>query len=164
MKTLFLMRHAKSSWKDNSLDDFERPLNERGEKDAPMMGEILKKKKVEVEALFTSPALRALNTAKIIMRSFTLNEESFFINEEIYAAGVKELLQAIHNLPDKYSSVMMLGHNPGITTLQNLLSEKYIDNIPTAGVVKIALDIDQWKEVEAGAGKFEFFEYPKKYK
>ena len=164
MKTLFLMRHAKSSWKDNSLDDIERPLNARGEKDAPKMAEILKKKNVEVEAVFTSPALRAAETAKIIWRGLNLSEDKFVTKEEIYAAGVKELLQVVKNFPAKFNSIIMFGHNPGLTNLQNVLTEKYIDNIPTAGVVKIVFDINQWKEIEAGTGKLEFFEYPKKYK
>lgn len=156
------MRHAKSSWKNGDLIDFERPLNKRGEKDAPMMGGRLKNLDEKIDAIFTSPANRALTTAKIVGKILNIFDGSFFSDKNIYGAGVNDLLSAIKNFDDKFSSVILLGHNPGLTLLQNKLTSKYIDNIPTAGIVKIKIDVNFWKDVTTGSGKMEFFDYPKK--
>jgi phosphohistidine phosphatase len=162
MKTIYLVRHAKSSWKEAGLSDFERPLNKRGQHDAPFMAKLLAKKDEMPEVIVSSPALRALTTAKIFASEF--NSDTQIVEEEkIYEAGLGNLIKIINNLPETNKTVMIFGHNPGLTYLANYLGDKSIDNIPTCGIVKITFDINSWQDISDGSGKIVFFEYPKKY-
>ena len=163
-KTLYIARHAKSSWDDSSLSDFERPLKKRGEKDAPMIGKILYSKGVKPDLIISSPAKRAISTAYVLAREIKYPVEKIITNEDIYEASTSELLDIIEQLDDKLKSVMIIGHNPSFTRLANYLTEQYFDNIPTCGVVAIAFNISEWKTIEKNSGKVIFFEYPKKYK
>jgi phosphohistidine phosphatase len=162
MKTLYLVRHAKSSWKDSSLDDIERPLNKRGKRDAPFMGEVLKEKVAIPDVVFSSPAKRASKTAQIISELIGYQKKDILYAEEIYEASSRELVDFIKSLDNKYSSVMIFGHNPGFTMLNNFLSKKYIDNIPTCGIVALEFN-NSWKEIEKNSAKMLFFDYPKRY-
>lgn len=162
MKTIYLVRHAKSSWKEAGLSDFERPLNKRGQHDAPFMAKLLAKKDEMPEVIVSSPALRALTTAKIFASEF--NSDTQIVEEEkIYEAGLGNLIKIINNLQETFNTVMIFGHNPGLTYLANYLGDKSIDNIPTCGIVKITFDINSWQDISDGSGKIVFFEYPKKY-
>jgi phosphohistidine phosphatase len=151
MKTLYLVRHAKSSWKYPSLDDFERPLNKRGRKSAPFMGEILKKLKVTPNLVISSPANRAAMTARIIAAAINYPLENIVYSEAIYEFSEDALIHVINKIDDSVNSSMVVGHNPAI------------NGIPTCGVCCLDLDIPSWAKIGKNCGKISFFEYPKKH-
>ena len=163
MKTLYLIRHAKSSWKQPELSDFERPLNKRGKNDAPFMGKLLSDKGVNPSLIISSPAKRASVTAKIIASEINYPKEKIVFDENIYEAAGRGLLEIISGMEEKYNSVMLFGHNPGLTVLHNNLSDHFIDNIPTCGVVALEFKTS-WNEIRLNSAGFMFFEYPKKHK
>ena len=163
MKTLYLVRHAKSSWKHPELSDFERPLNKRGKNDATFMGKLLSDKGVNPGLVISSPAKRASTTAKIIASEINFPKEKIVLDENIYEATGRRLLEIISKTEEKYNSVMIFGHNPGLTVLNNNLSNKFIDNIPTCGVVALKFKT-KWNEIKLNSAGFIFFEYPKKHK
>lgn len=163
MKTLYLIRHAKSSWKDPDLRDFERPLNKRGKRDAPEMGQRLKKYKAVADVIISSPAKRAIKTAKIIAREVGFPVRKIVTKETVYLADVPTLVEVIRKISDKHHQVMLFGHNPGLTMLANfLVNGEPVENIPTCGIFCIEFEIDSWEKVEEGVGKTLFFDYPKK--
>lgn len=163
MKTLILVRHAKSSWENKSASDFDRLLNERGKRDAPFMADILKKKKAKIDLILTSPAIRALTTAKIFAKELDIAEKEIVADKNIYEAGRKDLLKILLKTNDSFESLMLFGHNPGLTYLSNYLCNFETDNIPTCGIVCMQLDFDSWKYLGNKSCALEFFEYPKKY-
>ena len=163
MKKLYLARHAKSSWKEQDLDDFERPLNKRGKRDAPFIGQKLKEKNILPDLIISSPARRAITTAKKLAEQMGYPEEKIVEDENIYEAGGGELLSIIQRVDDKHNSLMMVGHNPAFTSLHNYIADQYIDNIPTCSVAFIELNVESWKEVEPNTGTLVDFLYPKKY-
>ena len=162
MKRLYLVRHAKSSWKDHNLDDFDRPLNKRGQRDAPVMGQRLAVRNICPDLIVSSPAKRALTTAKIIAREIHYPEKGIVTNESMYEAGSSHLLQVIRELDDLLAQVMLFGHNPSFTILAEELSRKVFDNIPTCGIVCLDFETESWQGIEAGKGALKFFDYPKK--
>ena len=147
MKTLILVRHAKSSWKDLTLRDRDRPLNGRGKRDAPKMGNRLKKKEVRPQLLVSSPAERALATAKAIAERIGYPEERIVVKNKLYGAGVSEWLEVVKGLADDQQRVMLFGHNPGLTEVVNQLGTRSLANVPTCGVVAFDFDVDRWSEV-----------------
>lgn len=161
MKTLYVVRHAKSSWDDPLLDDFSRPLNDRGKKDAPRMGKRLKKKKVLPDLILVSPARRTLATAKKIAEVLDYAEEKIKTDSALYHASSKVLLSKIKRASDAADIIMIVGHNPGLTEFVNELMDQEFDNIPTCGIAACTLDVDSWKEVKMGMGKMIFYDYPK---
>ncbi len=160
-KTLYLVRHAKSSWKHTSLGDTERPLNKRGKHDAPMMGKILKERGEIPELLISSPAKRAASTAKFIAKEINYPEKKIILNNELYFADINNYLNLIEKFDDGIERIMLFTHNPGITYFVNYLSGSNIENIPTAGIARIDLSINSWKEIKTSQGKLNFFIYPK---
>lgn len=162
MKTLYLVRHAKSSWKNPELADFDRPLNKRGNRDAPFMGEVLSDKKVKPDFILSSPAKRAKKTAIEIAEKIGFPVKNISFDEEVYEASMNTLLALIKKLDERDKSVMIFGHNPGLTMLNNYLSDHYIDNIPTCGIVALQTD-KEWKEIGKNSFRFLFFEQPKMY-
>ncbi|MBK7105285.1 MAG: histidine phosphatase family protein [Ignavibacteriae bacterium] len=163
MKTLYLMRHSKSSWENRLLSDFDRPLNERGLRDAPFMGNLLAKIIKIPQQIFTSPALRAITTAEIVAQYLNFNLQKIVREEKIYHAVVSDLMRIIYSLSDEIESIMFFGHNPTFTQISNYLSDKFIENIPTSGFVQINFDLDTWKKIDGKSGEQILFEYPKKY-
>ena len=157
-KTLYLLRHAKSSWKDFSLSDFDRPLNKRGKRDAPFMSVKMKEKGIQPDSIISSPAKRAKKTAKIFSEVL---EVPLFLEEKLYAAEIDEMLWIMQKAFETQDEVMIVGHNPELTYLNDMLSDKEIFNIPTTGIVAITFEA---YPIEAHTGKQLFFEYPKKYK
>ena len=155
-KTLYIARHAKSSWDDASLSDFERPLNKRGKRDAPFMTNLLKDKSIKPDLILSSPAQRAKTTAKHYHEA--LGGELQY-DERIYEASLMSLIYLLQETFEKVDTLMIVGHNPGLTALNDRLSNKSIFNIPTAAVVGIVFE----EEIAAHKGKQLFFEYPKKY-
>lgn len=163
MKTLYLVRHAKSSWKYSNLDDFERPLNKRGRKSAPLMGTILKRLHVLPDLILSSPANRAAMTARIIAGKINYPLEKIHYSEIIYESNAKTLIDIVRHIDDVVTKAMLVGHNPGITELANDIGDKSISNIPTSGVFAAELDIPSWAKMTGRCGRLIFFEYPKKH-
>ena len=162
MKKLYIIRHAKSSWKDISLSDFDRPLNKRGRLNAPFMGERLKKQKVIPDIILSSSALRAKTTAKIIAKKVKYTKKIVF-NEDIYESTPSRLHKILTKIDDKNGTAFLIGHNPEL----NMLAENYVDfdeNIVTCGVVEIEFDCKNWIDIGAKNAKLISFDYPKKDK
>lgn len=164
MKTLYLVRHAKSSWKYPQLDDFERPLNKRGRKNAPFMGSILKELDVSPDLIVSSPANRAAMTARIIAAALDYPLEDICYSETMYEFGEKALIDVVKEIDDEVNQAMVVGHNPATNGLANYIGDQPIGNIPTCGVFCIELDIASWSNIKAHCGKAKFFEYPKKHR
>ena len=163
MKSLILVRHAKSSWDSPELSDKERPLNSRGKHDAPMMGKLLNKLGLKAELIISSPAKRARQTAKRIAKEIGYKEEDIQVDNNLYMAGIEDFYDVIGLVNDKVNTLFVFSHNYGITDFANYISNSDIDNIPTCGIVRIDLDIDSWSKIKNEKGKLVFFEYPKKY-
>jgi phosphohistidine phosphatase len=163
MKTLYLVRHAKSSWKYPNLDDFERPLNKRGCKNAPFMGRILKKLKVAPDLIMSSPANRAAMTARIIAAKINYPLEKIRYSEAIYEFSEDALIHVIKQIDDGVNKAMVVGHNPATNGVANYIADRPVSNIPTCGVFCVELDISSWTKISEHCGKLKFFEFPKKH-
>jgi len=162
MKKLVLLRHAKSSWDSAELADFERPLNERGKKDAPIMGQHLaQKRNLKLDLIITSPAKRALKTAKIIAKELNLPENKILKDSNIYGAGLSDMLSLIVRISNAVDTVMLVGHNPTFTSLAYYLTHNPVENIPTCGVFCVDFNVEKWKDIKEASGKLDFFDYPK---
>lgn len=163
MKRLYLIRHAKSSWKTPNLADFERPLNKRGKMDAPFMGKRLKKYNIRPDFMISSPAKRALKSAKVIAKEINFPIKKIVTSKSIYTGDMPDLLKLIQNFDDSFNHVVLFGHNPCLTMLANYLTNYQVENIPTCGIFGMEFNINSWKEVSEGKGIFIFFDYPKKH-
>jgi phosphohistidine phosphatase len=164
VKSLYLVRHAKSSWKDISLQDFDRPLNKRGFADAPFMAEVLKQKDVKLDAIICSPAMRTKTTAELIAPYLGFPMKNIVYHKQMYETSEKTLLKLLKEIPNTINNLMFVGHNPSLTALANLLADSYVYNIPTTGIYAIQFDCLAWDNIGNTKGEFMFFEYPKKYK
>jgi phosphohistidine phosphatase len=162
MKTLFLLRHAKSSWKDAELADVDRPLNKRGKRDAAEMARRLAARLDPPEVIVTSPAFRALATATVMAAGIGIAPSAIEVHGHLYDAGTDELMDAIRALSDDFSRVMLVGHNPGVTETVNLLAGASIENVPTCGVAVLGLDVRTWAEVRGESATLLEFDYPKR--
>ena len=160
MKTLFLVRHAKSSRDDPALPDKDRPLNDRGMRDAPRVGERLAKRGVTPDLILSSPAQRALTTAEIIAKKLDYKLKDIVVDERLYASTADGLLAVIHELGDKPKHVLLFGHNPELTELAHRLSGTITD-MPTCAVAEFALDIKSWSNVGKQAPAKVILHYPK---
>lgn len=164
MKYLYLVRHAKSSWDYPELPDFERPLNKRGKRNAPKMGIRLVSRGIKLDAVVSSPANRALTTAKTIADQLDFPIDKIIEDEAVYHATGSALISTIRCFSDEWKSVMLVGHNPVFTDLANYLKEadSYISNVPTCGVVAIEFAANRWQDITKNSGRLLFFDYPKK--
>ncbi len=163
MKSLYLVRHAKSSWKNPNLDDFERPLNKRGRKNAPFMGKVLKKLHVAPDLVIASPANRAATTARIIASAVNYSLVNIRYSETIYDFSENALIHVVQQIDDSVNKAMVVGHNPAINGLANYIGDQPVGNIPTCGVYCVELDISSWIKISEHCGKLKFFEFPKKH-
>jgi phosphohistidine phosphatase len=161
MKTLYIVRHAKSSWKDSALSDFDRPLNKRGKRDVPDMGARLKALNILPDILISSPANRALTAAKGIAEQIGYPFTRIVEEDGLYHASSRSIIQLIANTDNKRDSLMIFGHNPGFTYLINELSDFYLNNLPTTGICGIEFPIDSWKALLNQKGKKVFYDFPK---
>lgn len=161
MKRLYLIRHAKSDWSNEDLEDFDRPLNSRGKKNALLMGDKLYKKDIFPDLIISSPAYRARVTAKKIAKKIGYNDEIMY-NEYLYEAPLQTLLDIINFIEDEYDDVFLVGHNPGLNLLAFYLVG-FNENIPTCGVLEIEFECDCWREASKKNAKLLSFEYPKKF-
>ena len=160
MKKLLLMRHAKSSWKKKNLADIERPLSPRGEKDALAMGRLLRKKDLVPDLIIASPAVRARQTAQAVAEKSHYPKEVLFI-ETLYMAEAPEILGALASLPDEVNSVLLVGHNPGLEYILQVLTGK-IESLPTATIAYLSLPVSHWPEITGNIkGEFEKVWRPK---
>lgn len=164
MKRLYLIRHAKSSWNHPESDDRDRPLNKRGKRDAPFMGQRLKDHAVCPDLIMSSPAKRALKTAKLIADAIGYAKKAIVVDDALYLQGTRAILDAIQGVDDAHGSLMLFGHNPDFTELAELLTDYHVNNIPTCGIFCLDFNADSWQEAEEGKGLFTFFDYPKKHK
>lgn len=161
MKTLTLVRHGKSSW-EFDVSDRERPLKTRGLNDATLVAQQYLQSSSLPQRIFSSPANRALTTCQIFTKAFGLAEDFITIEENLYDFGGEGVINFIKNLPDHIQSVMIFGHNHAFTSICNIYGSKFIDNLPTSGLVKIKLAIDEWKHLKQG--KTELLIIPKELK
>jgi phosphohistidine phosphatase len=159
MRTLYLLRHAKSSWKDASLADFERPLKGRGRDAAEAMGRFLASKKISISVLISSPSVRTRETVDILLKHARLQVEPLF-DQRIYEASLATLVQVVSEIPGDKKTAMLVGHNPGMEELLAFLTHE-ARHMPTCALARISLDGVSWKEVGRGAGKLEWFVTPK---
>lgn len=161
MKDLILVRHAKSSWKDSLLGDRERPLNKRGKRDAPEMGARLAQRGDRPALIVSSPAVRALETARMIGRELGYARERILVEERIYGAGAADLLDVVRTVDESVAVLMLCGHNPGMTDLANRLGPRRILNLPTCGVLHLRFETDDWAGVGDAEGDEVLFDFPK---
>ena len=163
MKTLLLIRHAKSSWDSLTLNDFDRPLNERGKNDAPIMAKRVKKRNIKIDAFISSPARRAKKTAEYFIKEFGGKEEEVIFVSALYDESIKDFETTIEAINDKCDCVAIFSHNPGITAFANLLvKDANIDNMPTCSVFAVKINVSKWQDFSRAKKDFLFFEYPKK--
>lgn len=161
MKTLYLLRHAKSSWSFDELSDQERPLNDRGRADAPLMGQALAKRRICPDTVVSSPAVRAMSTAVLVAREMQYPHDKIVVEPGIYGADVDDFLAIIRNLPDSAASALVVGHNPTITETANELSPSSLNEMPTAAVVCLRFACEHWAEVSKANAEFYFYDYPR---
>lgn len=159
MKTLFVMRHAKSSWDDAALSDFERPLNERGLEAVPLMGEAIKKNQFQPELIISSPAKRAAQTANLVKDAARINGE-IQLDERIYEASPARLLEVVSEQNGKSESILLVGHNPGLEGLIKVLTGE-LQAMPTAALAVVDLNINDWHEINFSSGNLRTLIRPK---
>ena len=160
-KLLYLVRHAKSSWSDPSLSDRDRPLNKRGRRSAPDMGRRLAAQDHLPELIISSPAKRAFSTARKIAKELGYERSEIMTDESLYFSGTGGMLEFLENLDDGYQKVMIVGHNPAMTTLLNILSGSSIDNMPTCAVAVIDYHMASWSELRSIEGQLLVYDFPK---
>jgi phosphohistidine phosphatase len=161
MKTLTLIRHAKSSWKHPDTRDIDRPLNKRGKQDAPLMGVRLGMRKLRPDLIVTSPARRAMSTAVAIAEAVDYPVADIHTDERIYDAWVDDLWSVIREVPDAHQRIYLIGHNPGFNLLAESITGEDVSHFPTCGVVHLELELDAWKAVGENTARLVFFDYPK---
>ncbi|TGE09788.1 SixA phosphatase family protein [Hymenobacter fodinae] len=161
MKTLYLMRHAKSSWSFDDLTDKERPLNTRGRDDAPAMGQALAERGITLDLVVSSPAVRALSTAALVAKEVAYPPEKIEVIDRIYEAEVMDLLDVVRQLPDGADSVLLVGHNNTLTDFANVLSPNPIPEMTTAAIACLKFTCDRWVDVNRINAELYFYDHPR---
>jgi phosphohistidine phosphatase len=159
MKTIHLLRHAKSSWKDAGMSDFERPLNARGREAAPLIGQFILQKKIRPDLILSSPAERARQTALLVIKAAHLDAELRF-DERIYEADVARLLEVVSQIDESFGVALLVGHNPGMENLVETLTGE-TQSMPTAALARIILDVEKWSKVRERTGRLDWLVRPK---
>ena len=152
IKTLLILRHAKSSWKFPDLADHDRPLNKRGKRDAPKIGNLLKEKDLVPDIIISSTAVRAEKTAKMVAKASKYKGD-VSLTDSLYAAGPVAYIDVLRNLQNKYNTVLVIGHNPGLEELVKILSGEEYHVMPTCALAHISLDIQSWSDIVQMTGK-----------
>lgn len=163
MKTLVLIRHAKSSWKEDSLPDAERPLNNRGKRDAPFMGKLLRDRDIVPDLIISSPAVRAMTTAEYIAAETRYCIENIIAPASLYLAEPADILTVLEAVDDALGTVFVVGHNPGISNLAALLSSTPVEPLPTCGIACLQMPAGSWKDIRRAQGELVFLERAKSY-
>ena len=161
MKQLVIVRHAKSSWDFINKDDKDRPLNDRGNKDAPMMAKRLLKQKIDIDLFVSSTATRAFTTASYFANVYDVKAKHIIQEDNLYEAPAGAFYRVVTKLPDNAACVALFSHNPGITDFANSLTTTQIDDMPTCGIFAVKADIKSWSDFERAEKEFWFFDYPK---
>lgn len=161
MKKIYFIRHAKSSWKDPYLNDFDRPLNKRGKSNAPMMAQRLKEGSIFPDIIISSPALRAKKTASKIAKVLNYDEKRIVFYQELYDGGLENYLHVIRNIDNSNNSVFLFAHNPDITDMSERFGNIIIGNMPTCAIVGVSFEVDDFAKIEEKSGKALFFDFPK---
>jgi phosphohistidine phosphatase len=161
MKTLLLVRHAKSSWDDPDLPDEDRPLNARGKRDAPRMGKRLAARGVKVDLILSSPAARAIKTARILADELDYKLKDIVVDDRLYPGAAEDLLQIVHDLGNKLNRVMLVGHDPAFSKLAHRLSPE-ISHMPTCAVAEFKFNARTWPDVHKATLATITFDFPKK--
>lgn len=161
MKNLFLIRHAKSSWENLNLKDFDRPLNNRGHRDAEDMANRLKNQNITFDKILSSPANRAQTTAKYFLNILEIEEKKFDLVADIYDAYESDILKLIQNTSSSVNNLAIFGHNPTFTILANEFADQYIMNVPTCGIISLSFDTELWSDFIEAPRKLLFFDFPK---
>jgi phosphohistidine phosphatase len=161
MKTLFIIRHAKSSWENSDIGDVDRPLNDRGKRDAPAMAQRIIKAGATIDRFVSSPAKRARQTAELFIHAFGKKEKEIRFVPELYHASTTTFKEVVQALDDGDTSVALFSHNPGITAFVNLLTDIRVDNMPTCGVFAVKSNAEHWRDFLSAERQFWFFDYPK---
>ena len=160
-KILYLVRHAKSSWSDASLSDMQRPLNKRGRRSAPEMGRRMVAQGHRPDLIISSPAKRARMTAKRIAKELGFAKSDIITDPDLYFAGVRSMLNVLEVLDDDYQRVMIVGHNPSMTTFLNMLCDTSVVNMPTCAIAVAGFDIETWGDLSLAEGELLGYDYPK---
>ena len=163
MKTIYVIRHAKSSWDFPELTDADRPLNSRGRRDAPFMANLLHEQGVKVDKIVSSPALRALTTAIYFANKFEIKKSDLKIEKEIYEAYTGTILRLFQEFDNSWNTVFIFGHNPAFTDVLNHFTNNRIANLPTCGIGKIVSMEDDWKNVSPDTANLQITFFPKQY-
>lgn len=156
MKTLILIRHAKSSW-EYDVDDHERPLKKRGFKDAKLVSKAFKKRLISTKNIFSSTANRAFTTCKIFMETLEIDQNEVVQVNDLYDFGGNKVINFLKSLDEDYKTVMIFGHNHAFTSICNIFGDVYIDNLPTSGLVVIDFEVDSWSDISKGSTRFTIF-------
>lgn len=164
MKHLYLFRHAKSSKNIPDIVDRERPLNQRGLRDLRLVGRRLKKQEIPIDAIYSSPAKRALATAKRVAEEIGFPRRNIVIVKSLYRANIPKLMTAIKHISAAAKTAILFGHNPEFLNLANHLTPRLIVKLPTSGVLGVDFNVNSWKKVARKSGRVVFFDYPKKNK
>lgn len=164
-KKLILVRHAKSSWADTTIKDFDRPLNKRGIRDAPIMAKELYQKVPKIDCLVSSTANRAKLTAQRFIDHYDQEDHSLDLSytDALYHASAHQILEVVQGIENKYNSCILFGHNPGFTYFADYIDAQGIENVPTCGITSFNFDVDDWKNISPNNGRMEFFIYPKMF-
>ncbi|MBC7722858.1 MAG: histidine phosphatase family protein [Pedobacter sp.] len=161
MKQLIIIRHAKSSWDFSILNDFDRPLNDRGHRDAPAMAKRLFDKKIDIDAFISSTAKRAFTTATYFAEAYHQKEKNIVALAELYHADASIFYDIIDKIDNNLNTAAIFSHNPGITDFANTLTATKVDNMPTCAVFAITIDCKKWQDFKTSKKTFWFFDYPK---
>jgi len=164
MKTVYLIRHAKSDWGNEHLKDIDRPLNQRGYSDAYLQSKLFAKEHLHPELLITSPAVRAYSTCAIFARAINYSETKINITPELYEASTANIISTLAAINNKINSVALFGHNPGFSNVFDEISDSYIDEVPTCGIVGIKFTIKEWSEIYTKKGESFLSFFPKDFK
>lgn len=164
MKKIYLIRHAKSSWKDETLNDFDRNLNKKGKEDIKFMAKRLKSFGIMPNLIISSPAKRAKKTTEGIASIIGYDVNKIIYQPSLYESSPEEYLRVLRNVNDSFRSIFLIAHNPTLTEVGELLSGAILTNIPTCSIVCIEFDVNSFKDIEEGSGKILFFDYPKKHR
>lgn len=159
-RQLFIVRHGKSSW-DSIVDDIDRPLTERGIKNSYEMATRLQEKGLVPDAVYSSPANRALHTAIIMSRVWKIAEDQINICRKLYIPDEEDIAATVFGVSDELTSIAVFGHNPGFTEFANRFMKRPVDNVPTAGVVVVSMKLESWSDLYSGRVKQVVFDYPK---
>lgn len=162
MKKLILIRHAKSDWHAEAATDFDRPLNKRGKKNAPAMGQRLAEHGCIPDLLLSSPAQRARETAEAVAKQLNLAKADISYDRSIYEATLETLIELVRKLDNELENVILIGHNPGISELGEWFTDDAPEWLPTCGLLALELTIDAWNDVAASCAYLVAYEYPKK--